>query len=83
MFGFFKRRKVDPATRLSRDAAVSIAQRAVSGDPLAAELSMTSVEQRDGRAVWLVSTATVGRRIIVVIDDASGDVLDKQHLGGR
>ena len=87
MFDFYKRlRKSRPApapTRLSRDAVLAIARSATANDPLAEELALVTLEQRAGRAIWIVASATVGTSLHVSIDDASGEVLEKQYLGVR
>ncbi len=70
-------------TRLSSDEAIAIARRAAADDPLGEDLTMATVEQRSGNAVWIVSPAVVGRHLVILIDDATGNVLEKKHVGLR
>jgi hypothetical protein len=70
-------------TRLSSDQAIAIARSAAADDPDRDLLTITTVERRSGKAIWIVSPASMGRRLVISIDDATGEVLDKQHLGVR
>lgn len=70
-------------TRLSADQALAIARKATSSDALSRHLGPTTVEERSGSVVWLVSSATVGGMLEVSIDDATGEVLDVRHVGVR
>jgi hypothetical protein len=87
MFGFFKRlrrsKQSTAQTKLSHDAVLAIARRAAANESLAEDLALMRLEQRAGRTIWIVSSATVGSRLHVTIDDSSGEVLEKQLLGGR
>jgi hypothetical protein len=71
------------ATRLSSDQAVAIARAATPDDPLCEDLAMTMVEERDGKPVWIVSSATIGLTLLVVIDDENGRTLEVKRLGVR
>jgi len=70
-------------TRLSSDEAIAIARRAAADDPQCEDLTIASVEQKSGKAIWIVSPAVVGRHLVISIDDATGQVLEKQHFGTR
>ena len=70
-------------TRLSSDEAIAIARRAAADDPQRENLTMTRVERRSGKATWIVSASVVGRHLVISIDDATGEVLEKTHLGTR
>jgi len=70
-------------TRLSSDEAIAIARRAAADDPECDQLTIASVERRSGNAVWVVSPAVVGRHLVISIDDATGNVLEKKHVGLR
>lgn len=86
MFQFISRwlsGKPNIQTRLSADEALAIARSAASNDAMSQHLGPTTVEQRSGSVVWIVSSATVGRTLEVLIDDATGKVLDVRHVGVR
>jgi hypothetical protein len=70
-------------TRLSKEEALIIAQRAAAEDPLCKDLAMVAVQGRAGTPVWIVSSATVGLVLEVSIDDASGAVLAVRRIGVR
>lgn len=70
-------------TRLSSDEAIAIARRAAADDPQCEYLTIASVERRSGNAIWIVSPAVVGRHLVISIDDATGEVLEKKHVGIR
>ena len=75
----------EPAHRLSREAALSLARTEVSRDGALdpATLQTTQVIEREGRTVWLVATPTVGSGTCVVVDDATGDILGIEFWGKR
>lgn len=87
MFKFISRwlsgKTANIQTRLSADEALAIARSATSGDSMSQHLARTTVEERSGSVVWIVSSATVGSMIEVSIDDATGKVLDVQRIGVR
>lgn len=70
-------------TRLSADQALAIARSATSSDAMSRHLGPTTVEKRSGSVVWVVSSATVGRMLEVLIDDATGEVVEVRHVGVR
>ena len=70
-------------TRLSADEAIAIARSATSDDLMSRHLALTTVEERDGAVVWIVTSSTVGQMLQVIIDDATGKVLDARHIGLR
>ncbi|HEU5134303.1 MAG TPA: hypothetical protein VFU13_04085 [Steroidobacteraceae bacterium] len=72
-----------PHTRLSRDEAIAIARRAAADDPQSAQLTIAEVRLQSGNAIWSVSAAEVGRHLVISIDDATGAVLEKKHVGLR
>jgi uncharacterized membrane protein YkoI len=72
-----------PPSRLSSDEAIAIARRAVAGDPVAEDLALAKFELRSGKAVWVVSSATVGSMLEISIDDATGQVLEQKYIGMR
>lgn len=76
-------KKKSTQTRLVQNEALAIARRAAAHEPLAQELAIVRIEERDGHPVWIVSSATVGIKLWVVIDDASGEVLDVKRGGIR
>jgi len=70
-------------TRLSSDEAIAIARRAAADDPQGDLLTIAHAEQRSGNTIWIVSPAVMGRHLVVSIDDATGEVLEKKHVGTR
>lgn len=70
-------------TRLSRDQALAIARRAAASDPLASRLGAAILEERSGRRLWSVRSATVGLVLVVTIDDATGAVVEMERFGVR
>jgi uncharacterized membrane protein YkoI len=76
-------RSSNPQTRLTADQALAIARSATPNDALSRHLGLTTVKERSGSVVWIVSSATVGQMLEVSIDDATGEVLDVRHVGVR
>jgi uncharacterized membrane protein YkoI len=72
-----------PATRLSDSSAIEIAKQAAAGDSQTQLLTMTTVQNRAGRLVWIVGAAVKGRTLEVEIDDQSGHILGMHHRGVR
>jgi len=70
-------------TRLTADQAVAIA-RASMGDAIAAGRPLWGAAVRhDDRLIWSVSEVVVDGSLYVEIDDATGDVIEQGHRGGR
>lgn len=72
-----------PSTRLREEDVVAIAHEAARTEAERKDLTMVTLIQREGRAVWIVSTAGIGCTFAVEIDDASGLVLERKWYGGR
>jgi hypothetical protein len=72
-----------PVGRLDREHVLEIARAAAAGFPEAAELAMTILQIRGSAKIWGVSTPTVGRTLIVEIDDATEAVLRVGRFGLR
>ena len=74
-----------PETRLTADAARAVANAAMTGDwaHYAGRMTVAAAELRDGRAVWQVGSATIGSGVFVIIDDATGEVLERRSWGLR
>jgi uncharacterized membrane protein YkoI len=85
LFHSIFKKKSDEAihTRISRDDAIKIACEADIAKPHSDVMKMTEIEKRDGKIIWIVSSATVGRRIHVEIDDETGKVLSAESSGLR
>jgi hypothetical protein len=77
---WFKKKR--PATSLSEAAAVEIARQAVE-ERDRRFLSMVTLEERSGKLTWIVSTAGVGTTVTVLVDDATGAVVEKHRHSGR
>lgn len=79
------RRGGRPETRLTPEQARAIANAAMTGDWswYAGKMGMVSTEQRDGRVLWQIGSATIGSGATVTIDDATGAVLDRRGWGVR
>jgi len=72
-----------PSTRLRNEDALAIAREAAVDEAEREDLTIATLVQREGRAVWVVGTAAVGCTFEVHIDDASGRVLERKWVGGR
>lgn len=79
----FGRTEPPVQSRLSRTQAIAIARAASEHDPQQQDLSLATVEPRDGRLVWTVSAGVIGSVLQVEIDDATGEVIDVRRLAGR
>lgn len=81
---FLPRRIDTPSTsRLSSEQAVAMAQEAAATDPLASTLTMATVVNREGAAIWVVGAPAMGRTLVVEIDDETGRVLRIERVGLR
>ena len=87
MFDFLarwlKRNKRTLKPRLLKDDVLKIARQAAAKYPHGEELNIVNFEERSRAIVWVVSSATVGRMLEVLIDDASGKVLEINQVGTR
>lgn len=87
MFNFLARwlnrskRTVKP--RLLKDDVLEIARQAAADYPHSEELNIVRYEEQARGVVWVVSSATVGRMLEVLIEDASGKVLEIKQSGIR
>jgi hypothetical protein len=71
-------------TRLTSAEAVALAQQAAGDHWLRNELAVATAQRhQDGRAVWVVETSGVGSHLRLVIDDASGELIDRTEHAGR
>jgi hypothetical protein len=72
------------ATRLSESEVIGLAKQASADYGLSDELNVATA-RRDARGavVWSVVTCGVGASLRVVIDDATGAVLERTSHGGR
>jgi hypothetical protein len=70
-------------THLTEQQAISIARAAAIDEPLREQLAMTLVEPRPAGPVWIVGSAAMGASLEVIIDDASGKVLEIKRAGLR
>jgi hypothetical protein len=73
-------------TRLSDEQAIEIAAAYAESEGFPQfdrDLFPFEMREIDGRLVWLMRTPTVGRWVVVSIDDASGEVLGHKVHGIR
>ena len=68
---------------MSKEEAIDIARHEEIFEPFRDAMTMARVEEHNGQIVWIVSSATVGSRICVAIDDATGKVVKAERLGVR
>lgn len=86
MFKFIKRfvsGRGSADARLSGEQAIAIAKQATADDPLSGLLSLTSFDHSSQPPRWIVHSATVGRFLIVTIDDATGEVVQIKRAAAR
>ena len=80
----FARGKRRPATRLTEEEVRAIADAAVADLAFLKDLmTMIRVDEREGRVLWHVGSATRGSGWTVTVDDATGQVIDRQKWGVR
>lgn len=72
-----------PPTRLRSEDALAIAREAAVDQSERDSLTVINLVQREGSAIWVVSTATIGLVLEVHVDDASGRVLERKWVGVR
>lgn len=76
-----------PKTRLSQQEALNRA-RALAADMALADLLCSAIAEEtvtaDGRrrVIWTVTTVTIDTMLVVIIDDATGDLLGKEYNSG-
>jgi hypothetical protein len=72
------------ATRLSEAEAIEIAKRDAANHALRDKLNIaTATRAANGTVIWTVETQGIGSFIYVVIDDATGTVLERRVHEGR
>jgi hypothetical protein len=76
-------KKSRPTTRLDEAEAVRIARQAAAGYPDRDLLSMVTLSEESGRITWQVGAAAVGSRLVVTIDDETGQVVEIKRYGIR
>jgi hypothetical protein len=79
----FGRKAQRPVTRLSEQEVRAIAKAAVAEGFFKDLMTITSVEQRDGRVLWHVGSATRGSGLWVTVNDATGEVVEQKKWGIR
>lgn len=70
-------------TRLSDSQAIAIACATDIAADHKDQMTLTTVILRDGKPAWVVTSATLGSMIEVVIDDETGDVIKAGRIGVR
>ena len=72
------------ATRLSEPEVIDIAKRDAGDHALRDKLNIATARRAtNGTVIWTVETPGVGSFLYVVIDDASGTVLERRAHEGR
>ncbi|HEY6876920.1 MAG TPA: PepSY domain-containing protein [Polyangiales bacterium] len=78
------KRKREPKARLSQEQAFAIALAASENQSvISLNLAIATYTQSEGRNVWVVSSGTLGKQLVVVIDDATGEILENSVVGVR
>jgi len=73
-----------PQTRLTAVEAIALAKQAARDHWLRDSLKVATADTiASGRVVWIIETGGVGSFLRLVIDDATGDILDRQEHNGR
>ncbi|HET9957434.1 MAG TPA: hypothetical protein VFQ61_23205 [Polyangiaceae bacterium] len=75
--------KPNPVTRLSEAQAIELARRSAAPDSLAEQLTWARLDTSGVGPRWIVGSSTIGLVLEVVVDDATGEVLEKRTLGVR
>lgn len=88
MLNFFKKMfgaKVKPKiqARLSEEEAINIACQTEIASDHKELMTLTSLIEREGKFVWVISSATIGSMIEVIIDDETGNVIKAGRVGKR
>lgn len=88
MFDFIKKKfggntKTLIPARLTASDAIKIACETEIASAHKELMTMVSLVMRDGKPTWIVSSATVGSMIKVVIDDETGNVIKAGRVGIR
>ncbi len=79
---FFTRHTQQTKTKLAEEEVLIIARDAAD-QPLRDSMCMIKVEERKGRLVWTVASATIGSGLEIAIDDATGKIINIKHVGVR
>jgi uncharacterized membrane protein YkoI len=83
--GWFKKKekKQQPATAISKQQAIEIAQRAATGQPDAHLLFRASLDESRASLTWRIATAAIGSRLFVWVDATTGEVVEIQRIWSR
>jgi uncharacterized membrane protein YkoI len=83
--GWFKKKekKQQPATAISQQQAIEIAQRAAAGRPEAPLLIRARLEESRASLMWTIGTATIGGGLLVWVDATTGEVVEIREIPGR
>jgi hypothetical protein len=76
-------RNVKMEHKLTEEEVVKIACEAAKEYPNNEDLSIATLREQSGRMTWVVSSATVGRTLEVLVDDESGTVIEIKQMGVR
>lgn len=71
-----------PGTRLTRDEAIRIAREAAREDPLAPTLGYAEPSVTGGAVRWTVASVTLDDTLTIVVDDATGMVIQQSRRSG-
>jgi uncharacterized membrane protein YkoI len=75
--------KTNINTGLTEADAIRIAKSEDANDMFRNSLNMAHVESREDRVIWEITSATVGKQLVVEIDDETGKIIDTRYIGIR
>lgn len=76
-------RRTAPSLRLSERDALTLARVAAAAHPMVDTLAIATSSVEEGMSVWQVRSATVGKMLVVTIDDATGAATSMRESGIR
>jgi hypothetical protein len=80
---FWKQGKNGQKAALSDAQACAIANAAVADTPYKDLMGMVKLENRDGHWTWIIGSTTIGSGMTVIIDDATGEITQREPWGVR
>jgi hypothetical protein len=75
--------KTDLSTRFTEAEAIRIAQEVDASDMFKNALSAANVEEKNNRVVWEISSVTIGKQLVMEVDDETGKIVDSKYIGIR
>jgi hypothetical protein len=80
---FWRQNNERPPAMLSEAKACAIASTALADSPYGTMMTMARLDNREGKQVWIVGSATIGSGMTVIVDDGTGEVLSREPWGVR